>query len=105
MDELKENYWKIVSRTRKSGKIAPGVKLRVEQSWERFDKEVIQSALRIHIDRYPSYKENYTVGIMRNLQRKKDAGEQPAKKKVNSFNQMEQNAYDIDALEKSILAN
>ena len=73
-NELKDNYWKVVSRTRTSGRISPSVKERVEASWQRFDEDVISEALRIHISRYPTYKENYTVGIMRNLQRQKDAG-------------------------------
>ena len=103
--ELRENYWRTVSGTRKSGRIAPGVKLRVEKSWERFDEDVIREALRIHIDRYPGYKENYTLGIMRNLQKRKEAGTGP-EKNGNVFARMEQKcSYDMDELEKRILAN
>ena len=32
-NELKDNYWKVVSRTRISGRISPSVKERVEASW------------------------------------------------------------------------
>ena len=103
--ELKENYWRTVARTRKSGRIAPGVKLRVEKGWERFDKDVVRDSLRIHIDRYPNYKENYTVGIMRNLQKQKESGAGP-KKNRDVFAQMGQAcSYDMDELEKNILAN
>lgn len=105
MDELRENYWRTISRTRKSGRIAQSVKQRTEQSWERFDKDVIQKALRIHIDRYPDYKETYTAGIMRNLQRQKDAGRTAAPEKQNCFNSKMQSDYGMDALEKQILAN
>lgn len=52
-NELKDNYWKVVSRTRISGRISPSVKERVEASWQRFDEDVISEALRIHISRYP----------------------------------------------------
>lgn len=104
--ELKDNYWKIVSRTRTSGRISPSVKERVEASWQRFDEDVISQALRIHIDRYPTYKENYTVGIMRNLQRQKDSGHDITSAKKNGFNQGKQrNDYDFEALEKGLLAN
>lgn len=106
MDELKENYWKTISRTRKSKRISPNVKQRVEASWERFDDDVIRQALRIHVDRYPNYKENYTIGIMRNLQREKDSGKSITSEKKNSFNQGEKrNDYDFEALEKELLAN
>lgn len=105
MDELKENYWRTVSRTRLSGRIAQGVKEKAEKSWERFDEDVIREALRIHIDRYPNYKETYTAGIMRNLQRQKDAGRPAAQSPSNSFNSGIKNEYDMDELEKQILAN
>ena len=105
-NELKDNYWKVVSRTRISGRISPSVKERVEASWQRFDEDVISQALRIHISRYPTYKENYTVGIMRNLQRQKDAGHDITGAKKNQFNQGGQrNDYDFEALEKGLLAN
>lgn len=105
MEELKENYWKTIARTRKSGRISPSVKKRVEELWEKFDDDVIRQALRIHVDRYPNYKENYTIGIMRNLQREKDSGKDITKEKKNSFKQGEQRDYDFEALEKQLLAN
>lgn len=105
MDELRENYWKVLSRTRKSGRISPSVKQRVEESWQRFDEDVVMQALRIHIDRYPNYKENYTIGIMRNLQRQKAAGKPVNKGKLNTFNQGEHREYDFEELEKALLDN
>lgn len=105
-EELKENYWKTVARTRSSGRIAPGVIQKAEESWERFDADVIREALRIHIDRYPGYKETYTVGIMRNLQKQKASGNSRRTGK-NSFTRMEQSSGygDMDELEKQLLAN
>lgn len=106
MDELKENYWKTVARTRTSGRISQSVKQRVEESWNKYDEDVVSEALRIHISRYPTYKENYTVGIMRNLQRQKEAGHDITGAKKNQFNQGGQrNGYDFEALEKGLLAN
>lgn len=105
MDELKGNYWRTISRTRRSGRIALGVKKKTEKIWEKFDEDVVKEALRIHIDRYSNYKETYTAGIMRNLQRQKDAGRPAIQEKPNSFNSGMQNDYDIDEIEKHILAN
>lgn len=105
MDELKENYWRTISRTRISGRIAQGVKAKTEKLWEQFDEDVVREALRIHIDRYPNYKETYTTGIMRNLQRAKDAKLPAVQKPANSFNSGMRNEYDVDQLEKQILAN
>lgn len=99
--QLKEEYWKVLSRTRKSGRIAQTVKTRVEASWDRYDDEVVAEALRIHISRYPGYKESYTIGIMRNLQKRKDAG--GTVKAENKFNQLDQHDYDFDAIEKALL--
>lgn len=103
LEQLKEEYWKVLSRTRNSGRIAQSVKDRVEKNWERYDEDVIMEALRIHMSRYPGYKETYTVGIMRNIQKRKDAGGRV--KQENKFNQFKQNEYDFDQLEKEILAN
>lgn len=103
LKQLKEEYWKVLSRTRNSGRIAQSVKDRVEKNWERYDEDVIMEALRIHMSRYPGYRETYTVGIMRNIQKRKDAGGRV--KQENKFNQFQQNDYDFDQLEKEILAN
>lgn len=103
MDELKEQYWRIVSGTRKSGRIAGSVKNRMENEWQRFDEDVVAAALRIHIDRYRGYRENYTVGIMRNLQKQKDRTGRIGIE--NRFSRMEQNDYDFEQLEKELLAN
>lgn len=103
LEEKKAEYWKIISRTRKSGRIAVSVRKRIEGTWERFDEDVVMEALQIHMDRYPMYRENYTVGIMRNLQRQKAATGKVGKD--NRFNRIEQNNYDFDELEKELLAN
>lgn len=103
MEELKKKYWRILARTRKSGRISPSVMNKEEQYWAQYPEDVVKEALRIHIDRYPAYKERYTRGIMRNLLKQKDAGKPIARE--NSFQQFKQNDYDFDTLEKELLAN
>ncbi len=103
MEELKEQYWRKVSRTRKSGRIAPTVRERVENEWKRFDEDVVREALGIHVSRYEGYKENYTLGIMRNLQKKKEVTGRI--RKENPFNTFMKQDYDMEALEREILAN
>lgn len=103
MEELKEQYWRIVSGTRKSGRIAGTVKERMEGAWGKFDEDVIREALRIHIDRYKGYKESYTLGIMRNLQKKKDVTGKV--KNENAFNNYMKQDYNFEELEKEIVAN
>lgn len=102
-DELKEQYWRTVSGTRISGRIAGSVKERIEKEWQRFDEDVVREALRIHIDRYRGYKENYTIGIMRNIQKRKDAT--GAVKREDRFNNIMRQEYDFEQLEKELLAN
>lgn len=46
LDAVKEEYWKVVSYTRSSGRIARSVKDRVEESWKKFDEDVVAEALR-----------------------------------------------------------
>ena len=102
-EELKENYWRTIRRTRASGRVSPSVVAKTEEKWKKYDTAIVRQALEIHISRYSSYKENYTLGIMRNLQRCKDNG--AALKRNNSFHRFEQKDYDFEALEKELLAN
>lgn len=103
LEELKEQYWRTVSHTRKSGRIAGSVKARIEKEWERFDEDVVLEALRIHINRYKTYKENYTLGIMRNLQKQKNATGRIGSN--DHFGSMMKQDYDMEALERELLAN
>lgn len=99
-EQMKEEYWKVVSYTRKSGRISKSVKRKMEEKWNQYDQDVIMEALRIHKDRYPGYKESYTIGIMRNLQKKKEAG--GVVKAENKFNQIDQHDYDFDAIQRAL---
>lgn len=101
LEELKKEYWKVLARTRKSGRISQGVKDKEEARWGKFDGDVVMEALRIHISRYPEYKETYTRGIMKNLAQKKErTGKAAGTGMRHGF---EQNKYDFDALEKALL--
>lgn len=103
IDDLKKEYWKVLSRTRQSGRISQSVKDKQEEYWSGFDEDVVEEALRIHISRYPDYKETYTRGIMRNLQIKKEKTGKAGTS--NDFNNFEQNSYDFDKLEKALVGN
>lgn len=103
-EKLKIRYWDVIKQTRASCRISQSVIIRVEESWKRFDDDVVEAALKTHIDRYRGYKENYTVGIMRNMQKQKQAGIPitSRKKKFSGFSQRE---YDFEELERELLAN
>lgn len=103
-EELKHNYWAKITRTRKSGRISPSVIEKTEEVWKKFDEDVVAEALRIHTSHYPDYKENYTLGIMRNLQKQKASGRIVKKKPgFNDFSM--QREYDFDELERMLLSN
>ena len=102
-EELKENYWRVVRRTIASGRIAPSVIERVEKSWEAFDPDVVEEALRIHVARYPDRGENYTLGIMRNLQRQKKEGKPVNPAPNNKFVNFKQRDYDFKELERQLI--
>lgn len=103
MENLKKRYWEIIRKTRSSGRVSPSVIEKTERKWEQFDSETVRQALEIHIARYQGYKENYTLGIMRNLQREKQSGMKLATVK-NSFNDFPQREYDYAELERRLLA-
>lgn len=100
-EHLKENYWKVIARTRKSGRISPNVIRKEEEAWKQYDEDVVKEALAVHIQKYQGYKENYTRGIMRNMQRRK--AETGRVKKESQYNSFMQRDYDFDELEKELL--
>lgn len=72
-----------------------------EEAWKQYDEDVVKEALAVHIRKYQGYKENYTRGIMRNMQRRK--AETGRVKKESQYNSFMQREYDFDALEKELL--
>ncbi len=101
-EKVRKRYWAVIRRTRRSGRVSPSVIAKVEEGWKKFDEDVVEEALKIHADRYPAYREQYTMGIMRNLQRQKQAG-QPLKK--GPFSGMMRQDYDFEQMEREFLAN
>lgn len=61
-------YFDVLKDTRRTGKIAENILNREIKYWEKFSVDVVVEALRVHIQRYPSMRETYTRGIMRNLE-------------------------------------
>lgn len=68
--ELKiiDTYFDILRWTRKNGKIADSVVMKIYQEWEKFAKTKVLYALNIYVNnpKYHDKKENYCYGIMRN---------------------------------------
>lgn len=63
-----KKYFEVIADTRLTGKLSEGIKNREVKYWERFSVPVVIQALSIHIQKYPSMRETYTRGIMRNLE-------------------------------------
>ena len=103
-EHLKENYWRLIARTRKSGRISPSVVRKVEEGWKAFDEDVVKEALSVHVQKYQNYKENYTLGIMRNMQKQKALTGKVKKQDIyNNF--MKRDDYDMDSLERELLGD
>lgn len=63
-----KKYFEVLADTRLTGKLSEGIKKREVKYWERFSVPVVIQALSIHTQKYPSMRETYTRGIMRNLE-------------------------------------
>lgn len=106
MEKLKEEYWKVVSKTRMSGRISDSVKAKEEQYWDAFPEQVVQQALEIHIKNYPGYKESYTRGIMRNINKKLQvtgAAKPIPGNKFGNFHQRNYSEAEYDDMERKLL--
>ena len=66
--EVIKKYFEVLADTRLTGKLSDGIKNREVKYWERFSVPVVIQALSIHTQKYPSMRESYTRGIMRNLE-------------------------------------
>ena len=68
--ELKiiDTYFDILKWTRKNGKIADSVILKIYQEWEKFSKSKVLYTLNLYVSnpKFHDKKENYCYGIMRN---------------------------------------
>lgn len=63
-----DEFFDILCWTRRSGKLADSVILRIYKQFEKYRTEVVIHALQIYINnpKYHDKKENYVIGIMRN---------------------------------------
>lgn len=63
-----DEYFDILRRTRKNGKIADSVILKIYKEWEKFKPDTVIYGLKVYINnpKYHDKKENYCYGIMRN---------------------------------------
>lgn len=61
------DYWEMLRFTRKTGRIAGNVIAREMEYWERFPPDTVIEALRIHLRRCQTKREEYTRGIIRRL--------------------------------------
>lgn len=64
-----DEYFDILRWTRKNGRIADSVILKIYQEWERYPIPKVIHALKIYINnpKYHDKRENYCYGIMRNV--------------------------------------
>lgn len=64
-----DEYFDILRWTRKNGKIADSVILKIYQEWEKYPIPKVIYALKVYINnpKYHDKRENYCYGIMRNV--------------------------------------
>lgn len=64
-----DEYFDILRWTRKNGRIADSVILKIYQEWERYPIPKVIHALKVYINnpKYHDKRENYCYGIMRNV--------------------------------------
>ena len=64
-----EQYFETLRWTRKTGKLSDSIKKRQLEYFLKYDKNIVLEALKLHTNKYPTMKEEYTRGILRNLAR------------------------------------
>jgi len=70
-----DEYWEIIRLfTRKSGKVAGGVRRKELAYWAKFPQDIVVQALKIHMRKHRDKKEAYTRGIMREMARERGGG-------------------------------
>lgn len=66
-----EKYFEQLRWTRKTGKISESIRNKELAYWEKFEPKVVIEALKTHMEKYPTMREEYTRGIIRNIDRSK----------------------------------
>lgn len=64
-NSLSKQYWDVIRETRTHGKVAESVIYKNMKKWIKYDAEVVEYALKEHINNHKGKKEEYTIGIMR----------------------------------------
>lgn len=88
-----DEYFDILRWTRKNGKIADSVILKIFKEWEKFPTTTVIYALNVYIKnpKYHDKRENYCYGIMRNA-----TAEEIAKGGMNNGKPKRDNGQDVD---------
>jgi len=64
-----QQYFNVLAKTRKTGKVALSVLKKEMGYWSKYDPDMVTEALAIHLRKYPKKKEAYTRGILREIAR------------------------------------
>ncbi|RJX18536.1 MAG: hypothetical protein C4570_06560 [Ammonifex sp.] len=67
--EAIKRYWTMIRRTRKGNRLAMSVVQAWMDKWSTFPPELVIQAMKLHIEKYPNRREEYTHGIIRGLKR------------------------------------
>jgi len=100
-----DNFFDLLKYTRRAGKIADSVRLKIYESWEKYEVQRIIYGLNVYIDNPNLHdkKESYVLGIIRNstaeeISRK--SGKTGISAKANKFIDYEQRNWDFNTLDK-----
>ncbi|WP_110926838.1 hypothetical protein [Bacillus massiliglaciei] len=64
-----DDYLEMIRHTRSSGKISDSVILKMYQDWDKYPEKRVEYGVKTHLENsaFHSKKENYTLGIIRNI--------------------------------------
>jgi hypothetical protein len=69
-----DDYWTAIRRTRQGGSLAESVIRRTMDKWAAYSAPIVIQGLKTHLSRYPSKREDYTIGIIRRLRQERNGG-------------------------------
>lgn len=64
-----EQYFDCIRMTRKSKKLSENIRRKQLEYFEKYPKNIVLEAIKIHLNKYLGRREDYTRGILRNLAR------------------------------------
>ena len=100
-----DSFFDVLKYTRRGGRIADGVELKIYSEWEKYETQKVIYGLSVYIDNPALHdkKENYALGIIRNLTSAEISGKEEKRGvsgKSNKFINYEQRNWDFDTLNK-----